>query len=153
MRKYGNNMKCAFISVLMNLINGEEPTHNFLPPMSGLKKASHLLQSQPHHCSFLAPQNYQLAQSVIEMLWSTPRKWGFTWMISESVKYFCYQKNVVTSTHFTDSSRLQRYHRNPWLMIHAGLLYSWCFQISSCRYNPSRVGTRASQTRSELEFG
>lgn len=45
-----------------------------------------------YHCSFSAPQNYQLAQSVIGMQWSTPQKWGFTWMISESVKYFCYQK-------------------------------------------------------------
>ena len=35
-------MKCAFISVLMNLIYGEGPVHNFLPSKTVLKSAIHL---------------------------------------------------------------------------------------------------------------
>lgn len=35
-------MKCAFISVLMNLIYGEGPAHNFLPSKSALKSEIHL---------------------------------------------------------------------------------------------------------------
>lgn len=48
MRKYGNNMKCSFIRVLMNLVNGEEPTHNFLPSKLRGKKLfmSVILESQ-----------------------------------------------------------------------------------------------------------
>lgn len=39
------------------------------------------------------------------------------------------------------------------LMIHAGLLYSWCFQLSSSESNPSWAGMPESQTQSQLEFG
>lgn len=107
MRKYGNNMKCAFVSVLMNLINGGGTARNSFPSKSrrrGKKKKRFIAaRSQPRHCScspilrrILGKHVYQLAQSVCEMPWDSTREfqlsWRFTWMIMESGKYFCYQK-------------------------------------------------------------
>lgn len=60
MRKYGDNMNCAFISVLMNLIYGEGPVHDFLLSKSTFKSVIHLCYpavhnhtiALGHYCSF-----------------------------------------------------------------------------------------------------
>lgn len=65
-------------------------------------------------------------------------------------KIFLLSKNVVTSTHFTANSWLHCYPWNTWLMIQAGLLYSWRFQISSCDCNPSRAERHAWRPQSEV---
>lgn len=79
MRKYGINMKCAFISVLMNLIYGEGPVRNFLPSKSAFKSAIHLC----YLAVIITPLFilkywtnsdmicvFQLSHSVTEMLWN-----------------------------------------------------------------------------------
>lgn len=85
MRKYGNNMKCAFISVLMNLINGKEPSHNFLPSKSRFKKSDLSLLIPSHNHAIFGSQTlriirlmrvYLLARSGPGMLWNTAREFG-----------------------------------------------------------------------------
>lgn len=150
MRRYGNNMKCAFISVLMNLINGERPPHNFLPSTPLSKKATNFLVTTTPLFILRSPE---LSDSSIT-------QWDAIKYYMEMVfhmndlgirKIFLLSKNVVTSTHFTANSWLHWYPWNTWLWgSQAGLLYSWHFQISSCDCNPGGAERHAWRPRSEV---
>lgn len=128
MRRYGNNMKCAFISVLMNLINGERPLHNFLPSTSLSKKVTHFL---------IMTMTLFILRSP-ELSASSVSQWNAIKYYMEMVFYmndlgirkiFLLSRTVVTSTHFTANSWLHCYLWNTWL---------WWFRLGFSIHGASR---------------
>ncbi len=123
MRKYGDNMKCAFISVLMNLIYGEGPVHNFLPSRSTFKSVIHLCYPADVTTSLFILKYWTYSEwyvflSLFNQLASCCGTLNSAQMIHMNDhwirKIFLLSRNVVTSTTFMDNPRLPCYHWNTW---------------------------------------
>lgn len=166
MRKYGDNMKCAFISVLMNLIYGEGPEHNFLPSKSAFKSAICLCYpadittplfilkywTYSEWCVFFSLFSQLL--SCCETLYGNSAQMihiNNQWIR----KIVLLSGNVVTSTFFVDSLRFRVIIGTPdsddsyW----APPVNPWRSLLSSCCSDPRGAGAPASCILSELEFG
>jgi len=120
MRKDGNNMKCAFISVLMNLIYGEGPGHNFFPSKSMFKSLIHLCSPAVITTALFILKYWTHSDVVISLFY----QWlsccetlfgNLAQMIQPLNQENIFAiKKYMTSTCFTDNPRLVCYHWNTW---------------------------------------
>lgn len=154
MRKNGHNMKCAFISVLMNLIYGEGPVHNFFPSKSTFKSVIHLCYPAviPTPLFILKFWTYSELHVFFSLFSQLPSCCETSCGNSAQVihvndrrirKIFLLSRNVVASTDFTDNPRLLSLEHLIPMMTHTSSQLSPLLlrsQWGACILHSVRVG-------------